>query len=188
MNDPEFGDGMSDAQVTAAANLNANETSKVVKAANIAVKTNSEGQIVYPITITGTLKILNLGQVEWSRGNFHTGSNIFTIGFKSVRDHQSMFTIGARANYTCEILDGGKGPLFKVTCSEDPSNPIIKDTASGVWVEFCRKINETTQARKGKPSVSGPDRYGLSEPAVLRLLQSLPNVDKLENYKFRKFV
>jgi hypothetical protein len=51
-----------------------------------------------------------------------------------------MFNFGGRAEYTCEILDGGEKPHFKVTASEDPENPIIKDTASGCWIEIVRKI------------------------------------------------
>ena len=53
-----------------------------------------------------------------------------------------MFKINERCDYLCEILDGGNAPLYKVTCSEDPDNPIIKDASSGAWIEICKRIND----------------------------------------------
>ena len=67
---------------------------KVVKAAACTVKIDVEGNIVYPIEITGTLRILNLGVVDYSRKLFHTSTNIFPIGYKSIREHQSVSCIG----------------------------------------------------------------------------------------------
>ena len=77
-----------------------------------------------------------------------------------------MFRPGERCQYICEILDGGPKPLFKVTCSEDPNNPLIRDSSSGVWIEICKKINEIQGNKRTNVTVSGPDRYGLAEPGV----------------------
>ena len=49
---------------------------------------------------------------------------------------------------------------------EDPENPIIRDASSGVWIYICQKINEVQATGRSKVTVSGPDRYGLSEIAV----------------------
>ena len=92
---------------------------KVLKASQLNIKMDMEGNIEYPIQVTGTLKIFNLGIVDNTRSAFHSSSNIFPIGFKSVREHASLYAIGQRAEYTCEILDDGSKPMFKVTCSED---------------------------------------------------------------------
>ena len=53
-----------------------------------------------------------------------------------------MYKLNERCEYLCEILDGGNSPLFKVTSSEDPENPIIKEASSGVWIEICKRIND----------------------------------------------
>jgi hypothetical protein len=58
----------------------------------------------------------------------------------SVRTHASTKIFGERAEYTCEILDGGAKPLFKVTSSEDPDHPIVKDAMSGCWLEIVKKV------------------------------------------------
>lgn len=82
-----------------------------------------------------------------------------------------MYTIGGRAEYICEILDGGDRPLFKVTPSEEPDKPIIRDSTSGCWLEIVKRIESMTNIRKGKVTVSGPDRYGLQEAPVMQLIQ-----------------
>ena len=78
--------------------------------------------------------------------------------------------VGRRAIYTCEVLDDGVKPMFKVTCDDDPHNPIISDTASGAWLHFIKKTNEIQPVPKVKPSVSGPEKFGIAEPAVLRII------------------
>lgn len=100
------------------------------------------GLIKYPIIVTGSLKILDLGVVEFERPSFHSAANIFPIGFKSLREHSSCIHVGGRASYTCEILDGFKKPIFKVTSSEFPDQPIIRDSASGCWLEIVKRIEE----------------------------------------------
>ena len=120
--------------------MTASDSQKVIKAAPCQIKTDSSGNIIYPIEITGTLKILNLGVIDFERKTFHTSTNIFPIGYKSIREHMSVSSIGHRAQYTCEILDDGAKPLFKVTCSEEPDDPVIRDTASGAWLEFVKRI------------------------------------------------
>ena len=100
------------------------------------------GNIVYPIVVTGTLKILSLGTIDPHRNLFHSASNIFPIGFRSVREAAGIKEIGRRADYTCEILDDGSKPMFKVTCSEEPDNPVIRDSASGAWLDFVKRTND----------------------------------------------
>lgn len=150
---------------------------------DIRVEFDDEGNVKYPIEVTGTLKILNLGYVDHERSNFHSARNIFPIGYKSIREYHSMFDPTIRSNYICEIMDGGSTPLFKVTPEEDPENPITKDASSGVWIEICKRINEASGTKRDRVTVSGPDRFGLSEPAVTRLISILPNADKC--IKFR---
>ena len=37
----------------------------------------------------------------------------------------------------------------------------------------------------GKVTVSGPDRFGLQETAVVQLIQQMPNADKCKKYVFK---
>jgi hypothetical protein len=45
-----------------------------------------------------------------------------------------MINPSQRAFYTCEIIDGNAKPQFRVTCSEDAVNPIVRDSSTGCWV------------------------------------------------------
>ncbi|CDW85165.1 f y-rich n-terminus family protein [Stylonychia lemnae] len=154
------------------------------KFTKIEVERDEYGNIKYPIIVSPTLQILNLGIIEFEKPFYHSEKNFFPIGFKSLRDYTSMVRPGERCQYICEILDGGPKPLFKVTCSEDPQNPLIRDSSSGVWIDICKKINEIQGNKRTNVTVSGPDRYGLAEPGVNQLLQCLANADKCVKYKF----
>lgn len=152
------------------------------KFTKINLERDLEGNIVYPINVAPSLQILNLGVVDYEREAYHSQKNIFPIGWKSVREATSMFTLGKKDTYICEILDGGQKPLFKVTAGEDPHNPIMQSSSSGVWIEICKRINDLQGSSRQKVTVSGPDRYGLTEPGVTQLLSCLPNADKCEKF------
>lgn len=77
------------------------------------VQKDEKGNIVYPIQINQSLKLLNIGDVS-TLPAYHSEHNIFPIGFKTVRSHASMMIKGAKAEYTCEILEGpDQKPLYK---------------------------------------------------------------------------
>ena len=76
-------------------------------------------------------------------------------------------------------------PLFKVISSEDPSNPIIKNSCTGCWVHICQKVNDLQEHKKSKVTISGTDRFGLLDPNVARYLEELPNSEKCIKYKFK---
>ena len=131
------------------------------------------------IIINNNLRILNLGTIVYNNKNYHSEKNIFPIGFKSVREHQSMFSLQNRAEYTCEILDGGAKPQYKLTSNEDVNNPIIKDSSTGCWNVVGNRINELQGNKRKKVTISGTERFGLCDPKVVRLILSLPNAYKV---------
>lgn len=149
---------------------------------SIKVETDSEGHIVYPIVVTSTLKILNLGSIDSDRPTFHSSRNIYPIGYKAVRTSLSMFHRDTKCDYICEILDNGTGPLYKVTPSDDPENPIYHSASSGAWIEICQKINSVNEQNRQKVTVSGPDRFGIAEPQVTQLIASMPGARKCHKF------
>ena len=124
--------------VSASANLIESTIGQVQrkKVSKIVIQKDEEGKIIYPITVNSSLQILNLGRIEHERPAYHTEKNLFPIGFKAMREHGSMNSLGERALYTCEILDGGSKPLYKLTPHEDEDNPIIKESSTGCWVKY----------------------------------------------------
>ena len=107
----------------------------------------------------------DLGIIEYERPLYHTEKNFFPIGYKSLREHNSQLTLGHRCQYTCEILDGGPKPQFRVTPGDDPKNPIVRDSSTGCWVsEYCLNNYRLTSA-KGLMSSKGTNAVQLRSAA-----------------------
>jgi len=150
-----------------------------IKQEKFGVRRDENGDIIYPVIISNNLKILNLGTIVHDNKNYHSEKNIFPIGYKSVREHTSMFSLDRRAEYTCEILDGGQKPQYKVTSSEDPEHPIIRDSSTACWSVVGNAINKLQGNKRKKVTISGTERFGLCDSKVSKLLATLPNADKV---------
>ncbi|CDW90426.1 transforming growth factor beta regulator 1 [Stylonychia lemnae] len=125
------------------------------------------------------------GIIEYERSQYHTEKNLFPIGFKSLREHNSQTRLGERCQYICEILDGGSKPQYRVTPQDDPENSITRDSSTGCWIDICKKINELQGNKRSTVTVSGPERFGLADVNVIKLMQQLPNANKCQRYQYR---
>ena len=156
---------------------------KKAKQSRFIAQRDESGGLIYPIVISSSLLILNLGDIDVERPAYHTERNIFPIGFKSIREHISMFTPPERMQYLCEILDGGSKPLFRVTPMKDGEAVeelcIERDSCTGCWIVICTKINELQKSRRSKVTVSGTERFGLWDANVVRLIHELPGASLL---------
>ena len=97
------------------------------------LKKDDTGNIIYPLYINNSLKLLNVGVIS-TNPNYHSEHNLFPIGYISVRSYSSMFNKGVKCDYTCEILEGKDKPIYRVSSSEDPDNPIVRESSTGCWV------------------------------------------------------
>lgn len=104
------------------------------------IKKDENGNIIYPVKVSGSLTLIACGKVN-PLPSYHSAHNIFPVGYISERLYASIFERGKKALYRCEIIDGGEKPIYKVTCSEDPGNPIVKDTSTGCWVHICKLVD-----------------------------------------------
>lgn len=89
------------------------------------VQKDELGNIIFPVIISSSLKLLSLGKIK-TGPFYHSEHNLFPVGYTSVRTYSSIFTKGEKAEYTCEIIDGGEKPVYRVTTSEDPDHPIVR--------------------------------------------------------------
>lgn len=137
-----------------------------------------------PCQVSASLKLVHVGTIHQSE-YYHSEHNLFPVGFKTIRTHNSMLHRNVKTEYTCEILDGGEKPIYKVTCAEDPGNPIVRDSSTGCWIYVCNKINEIAEKKKAKVTISGTERFGLLDPIVVSLLESLPNAPTCQRYVFK---
>ncbi|XP_054279340.1 histone-lysine N-methyltransferase 2D-like isoform X3 [Macrosteles quadrilineatus] len=140
----------------------------------------------------GSLILLNLGQLlPHQLQAFHTKDYIYPIGYKIVRFYWSMRVNNKRCRYICSIHEANGRPEFRVLIQEPGQEDIeLRDTsARAVWVRVLeplvalRKANNSVQVFPRY--VSGEDLFGLTEPAIVRVLESMPGVETLIDYRFK---
>lgn len=140
----------------------------------------------------GSLIFLNVGQLlPHQLQNFHTPNYINPIGYKIIRFYWSMRRLNKRCRYICSIHDVCGRPEFRVLVQEQPEEDVeFKDgTPKGVWqkildqVAVLRKTNDCLQMFP--KFATGEDLFGLTEPAIVRVLESLPGIETLSAYKFK---
>lgn len=140
----------------------------------------------------GSLILCNVGQLlPHQLQNFHTQNYIYPIGYQIKRFYWSMRQPNKRCRYICSIADVSGRPEFRVLVQEPFHEDIeLRDaTPKAIWQ---RILEELSQMRKSHQLVqifpkyvSGEDLFGLTEPAVVRILESLPGVETLTDYRFK---
>lgn len=140
----------------------------------------------------GSLIFLNVGQLlPHQLVNFHTSNFIYPIGYKIMRFYWSMRRPNKRCRYICSIADVSGRPEFRVLVQEPHEEDIeLRDsTPKAIWQ---RVLERLAQLRKEHNLVQifpkyiiGEDLFGLTEPAVVRILESLPGIETLTDYRFK---
>ena len=69
--------------------------------------------------------------------------------------------------------------MYRVTPSDDKNYSITRSSATGCWLDIVQRVNLIMNNRnKNSLTVSGPERFGLSDDNVIGLLKQLPNAEK----------
>lgn len=96
-----------------------------------------------------------------------------------------------RCRYICSIADVGGRPEFRLLVQEPNEEDIeMRDaTPKAIWqrvLDQLAKLRLDNQLIQLFPRyVLGEDLFGLTEPAVVRILESLPGVETLTDYRFK---
>lgn len=140
----------------------------------------------------GSLIFLNIGQLlPHQLQSFHTNSYIYPVGYKISRFYWSSRRLGKRCQYICSIAEKEGKPEFVVEIREEGYENVTyrESTTKLVWqkvLEPIIKMREESQTIKVFADfISGEDLFGLTEPTIIRILESLPGVDSLYHYNFK---
>ncbi len=140
----------------------------------------------------GSLSFLSVGQLlPHQLHNFHTQEYIFPIGYKVIRHYWSMTEVNKRCPYVCSIGEVDNKPEFKITANEGkPDETTFTDTtAKGVWMQVLCTIERLRRkhdlVRVFPQHIRGEDLFGLSEPNIVKVLESLPGIESLSDYNFK---
>ncbi|KAG7308017.1 hypothetical protein JYU34_006656 [Plutella xylostella] len=122
----------------------------------------------------------------------HTPHYIYPPGYKIVRFYWSMTKANSRCRYLCWISHDDGRPRFHVRAQDEPGADMSAPTARAAWAKVLDAVAALRDSRKEDgvlklwPNyVTGEDLFGLTEPAVVRVLESLPGIETLTDYRFK---
>jgi len=137
--------------------------------------------------VLGDLTVECLGTII-PRFPYVVDGQVYPIGFTSYRMFTSRLNPDKQVRYTSQIVDSGDRPHFIVTASDDYENPISSyESPSACWRMVLEELmmdnftdtSDHSASSKGKLSVSGRLRFGLTHPSVSSLIRDLPDYDKV---------
>ena len=147
----------------------------------------------YAIRI-GNMILHNIGQLlpyQLSSSNFHTQNFIYPIGYRATRFYWSMRNAFKRCRYLCRITEKDNIPEFSITIIEEgfDKEVISASTPDSLWSQILERL-EDLRIKNDLVKIfpvyfKGEYLFGLTEPHVIRLIESLPGVENLTNYAFK---
>lgn len=141
----------------------------------------ASGNFKFPLILTKSTRLYNLGTVVYDRPGFHNNRYIFPAGFRSGKIFASYHDPTKLATYINEIIDTGKdSPLFRVYMEDYPEKVFEGSTMTAPWRLLRNAIKGNV--KEDNSSVKGSDYFCLSQPVSIFLIENMPNVDKCVNY------
>ncbi|XP_033732984.1 LOW QUALITY PROTEIN: histone-lysine N-methyltransferase 2C-like [Pecten maximus] len=122
---------------------------------------------------------------------YHTRDYIYPVGYKSSRFYWSMRRLYKRCRYVCSIFENEGQAGFKIQVVERGFEDLVMEdnTPRAVWskvLEPLDKMRKNADLVKIFPNfITGEELFGLTEPTIIRVLESLPGTDQLNNYHFK---
>jgi len=142
----------------------------------------------------GSLTFLNVGQLlphQLVNSAFHNEEFIYPIGYKIQRYYWSMRHVNKRCSYFCSIQEKDNKPEFSIEVVEAGHDNVsyTDTTCRGVWMKVLSEV-ETVRIKAKVVKVfpdfmNGEDLFGLTEPTIIRVLESLPGIESLTDYNFK---
>lgn len=176
------------------------DESALIAAGIVAEEIDREDRDITNKTIkfrTGSLILNDIGQLlpeQLTSGRYNTGASIYPVGYHSTRIYWSVSRMNHRCKYECFIDELDDRPLFKVTCADDGDcrggKTVFTDRCcDSLWKSILNQIaqcrHEHGLTRLFPLYLSGEQLYGLTEPQIVRVIESLPGVEMIKNYAFK---
>ncbi|KHJ46792.1 SET domain protein, partial [Trichuris suis] len=141
----------------------------------------------------GTLIFHHVGQLLPEQlPNFHTRDFVYPVGYSVSRVYWSISHPKRRQVYHCHIDDVDGQPMFSVTVKNAATvdQKFQSRCVTELWREnVLRPLNAMrhhSDVLKLFPKyVSGEGLFGLTEPGIQKMLESLPGIDTLVTYEFK---
>ncbi|GAB5593091.1 hypothetical protein Unana1_07991 [Umbelopsis nana] len=149
------------------------------------VAKDKNGNYILPVEVD-SWTVYDLGRVVWDRPAFHNQRYIYPVGYRVKKWYRSMVDPLNDTQYSCEILDGGKEPIFRLQADDNMDEVFTGPTCTTVWTIAVRRAFAVRNMEYGHNPV-GPDFFGLRKNTIAKMIQDLPNADKCTNYIWQNF-
>ncbi|KAM3578618.1 hypothetical protein VKS41_009001 [Umbelopsis sp. WA50703] len=146
---------------------------------------DGSGQYILPVEVD-SWTVYDLGKVVWDRPAFHNQRYIYPVGYRVKKWYRSMVDPLNDTQYTCEILDGGKEPIFRLQADDNMDEVFTGPTCTTVWTIAVRRAFAVRNMEYGHNPV-GPDFFGLRKNTIAKMIQDLPHAEKCKNYIWQNF-
>ena len=103
-----------------------------------------EDNIVFPLPLSNTLVVENLGHIPDDPENFHKPSYIYPVGYKSYKVFKSYVNPKTKTKYHSSIHSVDNHPKFKLVVEDDPGTVYYGDSPSNVWSAAFSKFEKKT--------------------------------------------
>merc|ERR1719273_1128972 len=146
----------------------------------------------------GSLTFVAVGQLfPHQFHNFHNQDYIYPIGYKVIRYYWSLTEVNKRAPYTCAIVENKatNKPEFRVTATvfdenkKEVEKTFVDTSAKAVWHQILvlleKMRRENNMVKVFPRHIIGEDLFGLTEPTIIKVLESLPGIESLTDYTFK---
>merc|ERR1719273_2043112 len=146
----------------------------------------------------GSLTFVAVGQLfPHQFHNFHNQDYIYPIGYKVLRYYWSLTEVNKRASYTCATAENKETnkPEFRVTATvfdenkKEVEKTFVDTSAKAVWHQILvlleKMRRENNMVKVFPRHIIGEDLFGLTEPTIIKVLESLPGVESLTDYTFK---
>lgn len=151
----------------------------------------------------GSLLLHHVGQLlphQILSGRFNSKEYIYPVGYKASRLYWSCHSVYQRCRYVCSIHDLDGCPEFRIQVQSSSHEAVtFKDSSpQAAWQHILKPLErmrvnaDLVKMFHGELSSGGSSRsdtahqlFGLREPDVQRILESLPGTDLLGNYNFK---
>lgn len=143
----------------------------------------------YPVDMmmrVGSMIFRSIGQVQPEQvKNFHNEEHIFPVGYHITRIFWSPFNAREQTRYECSISDEDGQPMFHVQMTESQARVFSDRSMAGAWNEIfqCVKRIRNKEVLQFYPDLMNASTlFGLQEPAITKIAESLPGVDQMYAY------
>ncbi|PRP77229.1 hypothetical protein PROFUN_15123 [Planoprotostelium fungivorum] len=136
----------------------------------------------YPLRINNSMVLHRPGQIMFAEPAFHTRNAFYPINYCLLRLFQSLQDPTRQGYWRCEVLYHPGCPVFRITEDSAPANSFSSRDIDQVVADLRLTFQKIGLTFQPPGAWSGLYFFGLSNPVVISILETLPGADRFPDY------